>query len=201
MPEQTPTSKLTSEPEVVPAQPSGAEDPEPLPLQLEVLVGAGRWEAIEPAAGLVAEIARAMCQWPNLISEKSEATVVLSDDAGVTELNEQFRGHVKPTNVLSFPADKTFPEELFDNAEGAVRQLGDIVLASETVHREAKSTGIPVRHHFQHLVLHGALHLIGFDHQSDVAAKEMEAIETAILKTLGIADPYGEEFDSPARQS
>jgi probable rRNA maturation factor len=108
---------------------------------------------------------------------------VLADDASLRALNRSYRGKDAATNVLSFP---------FQPAPGgcAVRHLGDVVLAAETVRKEAAEQGIPPAHHLQHLVVHGLLHLLGFDHDTDARAEAMERLEAQILVTLGIADPY-----------
>ncbi len=96
-------------------------------------------------------------------------------------LNSQFRGVDKPTNVLSFPV-----------AEGPGNDgaLGDIILGYETISRESQEQGKPLLHHAQHLTMHGVLHLLGFDHERDEEAQEMEALETKLCRKLGIADPY-----------
>ena len=112
---------------------------------------------------------------------------MLSCDAEVRELNANWRKQDKPTNVLSFPAPKQ------PGAGDDDRFLGDIVLAAETVLREAAEQGIPLENHFRHLVLHGFLHLLGYDHETDAEAETMEALETHILATLGVPDPYGAE--------
>ncbi len=109
---------------------------------------------------------------------------MLSEDATVRALNRQWRGQDKPTNVLSFAAGaETAPP-------GAPCLLGDVVLAYETVAAEAKAQGKPMAHHLCHLVVHGVLHLLGFDHERAAEAERMEALETVILAGLGIADPY-----------
>ncbi len=120
-----------------------------------------------------------------------EVTLLLSDDAEVQTLNRQWRGFDKPTNVLSFPAD----EALDGSALAAFEQpipLGDVVLSLETLQREADAQAVPLADHAGHLVVHGMLHLLGFDHETEPEAAEMEALETEILKSLGIADPYRE---------
>jgi len=106
-------------------------------------------------------------------------TVLLTDDATVADLNERFRGKSGPTNVLSFPAPA--------NPEG---HLGDIALAYGVCAREAAQQGKTLAHHLQHLVAHGVLHLVGYDHQTETEAEEMEALERLILAGLGVADPY-----------
>lgn len=111
-------------------------------------------------------------------------TLLLTDDGSVRALNAQFRGQDKPTNVLSFPAPPN-PEQ----------HLGDVALAYETCAREAAEQGKPLSHHLQHLVAHGVLHLLGYDHMSDPEAEEMEAIERTVLASLGVPDPYAAEHD------
>ncbi|MCF8505326.1 MAG: rRNA maturation RNase YbeY [Caulobacter sp.] len=105
--------------------------------------------------------------------------ILLTDDDTVADLNQRFRGKGGPTNVLSFPAP--------DNREG---HLGDIALAYGVCAREATEQGKPLAHHLQHLVAHGVLHLVGYDHQTETEAAEMEALERRILAGLDIPDPY-----------
>jgi probable rRNA maturation factor len=114
----------------------------------------------------------------------SELSIVFSDDAHIRALNAGWRGKDKPTNVLSFPA---FPP----SRDGAMPpMLGDIVLASETVARESTLENKPLQHHITHLVIHGLLHLLGHDHETDAEADEMEGLERAALARLAIPDPY-----------
>lgn len=111
-------------------------------------------------------------------------TILFSDDAVIQALNARFRGKDKPTNVLSFPAPAaaTMP--------GAPRHIGDIALAYETVAREAETERKPFEHHLTHLVVHGFLHLFGYDHETPEEAEEMENLERRILESLAIGDPY-----------
>jgi len=121
-----------------------------------------------------------------------ELGITLADDDAVHALNRDHRGQDKPTNVLSFPlVDGDFEPE----APGAPLLLGDVILAYETVAREAAGQGKSLADHAVHLVVHGVLHLLGHDHESDGEADAMERLETAILCKLGIADPYS---SSPA---
>jgi len=114
----------------------------------------------------------------------SELSILFTDDASVRSLNAQWRGKDQPTNVLSFPA---FPETA---GERLPPMLGDIVLARETVVREAADEGKPFENHLTHLIVHGFLHLVGHDHEDDAEAEAMEAAERRILAALAIPDPY-----------
>ena len=116
---------------------------------------------------------------------RGEVAVVLTSDAYIRALNAQFRGKDAPTNVLSFPAVNTFCR-----ASGEQTSLGDIIIAYETVLREASEEGKPALHHLMHLTVHGLLHLAGFDHETDTEAERMEALEREILASLNISDPY-----------
>ncbi len=109
----------------------------------------------------------------------SGLTVLLTDDGAVRELNARFRQQDKPTNVLSFPAPPN-PED----------HLGDVALAYGVCAREAAEQGKPMAHHLQHLVAHGVLHLLGYDHEDDAEAEAMEGLERVVLAGLGVPDPY-----------
>jgi probable rRNA maturation factor len=119
------------------------------------------------------------------VAPGSEASVVLGSDALVRRLNRTYRGKDAATNVLSFP---------FQRPPGAAPEdgayLGDVVLAAETVQLEADERGIERKHHLQHLVVHGLLHLLGYDHDTDSEAEAMERLEVDILATIGVSDPY-----------
>ena len=123
--------------------------------------------------------------------KQGEISVVLADDAAIQPLNASYRGKDKPTNVLSFPQqemhegrflkDKPLPPSLL---------WGDIILAHETIAREAHEQGKTFDHHFTHLFIHGFLHLLGYDHERPEEGERMEALERGILEALGIKDPY-----------
>ncbi len=115
-----------------------------------------------------------------------ELGVTLTDNARQQQLNHRYRGESAPTNVLAFPAW----EPGVQVPCGAPLLLGDVVLAFETVAREAVDQGKAFADHFRHLVVHGILHLLGWDHQSEAEAAEMEVLETSILAKLGVPDPY-----------
>jgi probable rRNA maturation factor len=122
-----------------------------------------------------------------LPSGNYEIAVVLTDNAEMRTLNRTWRGKNAPTNVLSFPASE---------ALGEVPFLGDVVLTYETSLKESREDNLTLSDHVSHLVVHGVLHLLGFDHQTEEEAERMEAIERKALATLGIADPYVEERET-----
>ncbi|MGD9800398.1 MAG: rRNA maturation RNase YbeY [Parvularculaceae bacterium] len=109
------------------------------------------------------------------------AALLLADDRTLADLNQRFRGIEKPTNVLSFPSGRD------------TGFLGDIAIAFETCLRESEAQGIAFRDHAAHLIVHGLLHLAGYDHEADDEANEMESLETRILAKLGVTDPYAPE--------
>ncbi|GAB3316078.1 rRNA maturation RNAse YbeY [Haliea atlantica] len=121
--------------------------------------------------------------------QDSELCLRLVDETEMTALNSTWRGKAGPTNVLSFPAD--LPPEL------ALPLLGDIVICSPVVAREAAAQGKPARAHWAHLLVHGCLHLLGHDHIDPEEARAMEALETRLLATLGFPCPYEEEPVTP----
>ena len=144
------------------------------------------WQRLPDADALVERAVSAAVTVGGLAhAPGAELSVVLTDDAGIRKLNAAWRAKDKPTNVLSFPAAA---------APMIARSpmLGDIILAFETVDREAAEARQPPADHFVHLVVHGFLHLFGYDHQDDAEADAMEALETEILAELGIPDPYAE---------
>jgi probable rRNA maturation factor len=165
--------------------------PSALPV-LEVLVVADCWQA-EPDAEAV--IHRAIATAAELVAADvgdSELAVMLTDDAGIRTLNNNWRGIDKPTNVLSFPALQ--PSGRRGPAEPP-RMLGDLAIAYETTRREADEEQKPFDQHLSHLAIHGFLHLIGYDHEKDEPAETMEELEREILSQLGIPDPYAERKD------
>ena len=120
-----------------------------------------------------------------------EISVRLATDDEVQTLNKQYRQKDKPTNVLSFPMVQADLLDTIDqNSDDGEVLLGDIVLAYETCAREAAEKDVTVESHATHLIVHGTLHLLGYDHMDDDEAGAMEAIEIAALSALGIADPY-----------
>lgn len=166
---------------------SAASSESTLWLFADVVRDAGDWQAIPEAEKLVAAAVAAVARHPEFDGEPAqELCVALSDDASVRKLNAAYRGKDKATNVLSFPAG----ERADTDGSSRARPLGDIVLALETVLAEAAEQEKPVADHFQHLVVHGTLHLLGFDHETEDDAAGMEGLEIEILASLGIGDPY-----------
>lgn len=153
-------------------------------IDIDIMIEAGPWPDESVLEDLVQKAVEAA--WSNLGLERtpSELSVVFTDDASIKLLNAQWRDKDKATNVLSFPA---FPVKA-GSQPGPM--LGDIVIAYETVAREAADEGKPVNNHLTHLVVHGFLHLLGYDHETDVEAEEMERLEREILHALAISDPY-----------
>jgi probable rRNA maturation factor len=157
-------------------------------LEIEIVRHSDLWDSIAVSDDALSRAAQAAFAASSAAAdEPCEATLVLTDDDEMRELNRTWRGKDASTNVLSFPAGEPFGE-----AHGEPSPLGDIVLAGETVIEEAKQKSIPAADHATHLVVHGMLHLLGFDHESDADAECMEALETKVLAGLGIADPYAE---------
>jgi probable rRNA maturation factor len=150
-------------------------------LQIDIQAQSPLWEA-QPLAGQTvrdAVIAAASA----LSTAGGEVSIVLTDDSVIRALNRDWRGIDKPTNVLSFPAAG-------QKAGEDVRLLGDIIIAYETLERECDDENRIFLHHLAHLAVHGFLHLIGYDHQTDTQAKEMEGLECKIMMRLNMPDPY-----------
>jgi probable rRNA maturation factor len=161
------------------------ERPQVVLISIDIMVEAGSWPGEEHLAALAATAVDAALSETGAQSKQPvELSLVFTDDARIKTLNAGWRGKDKPTNVLSFPA---FPTKI-----GATLppMLGDIILAQETVAREAELEGKPLDHHIAHLVIHGLLHLIGHDHETDTEAEAMEALERRALARLAIPDPY-----------
>ncbi|HXF55391.1 MAG TPA: rRNA maturation RNase YbeY [Hyphomicrobiaceae bacterium] len=162
-------------------------------VRLEVVECDGDWSSLQPLAPVLERLVEvASAHLPANRLSPGVAALALSSDATVRTLNRRWRGRDEPTNVLSFP---TAP--LPSRPAQGLPFLGDIVIAVETLFREAAAAQVEPMHHFQHLVIHGLLHLLGYDHGSEREAAEMEALEVRILGALGIANPYAESDGSP----
>jgi probable rRNA maturation factor len=154
---------------------------------MDILVESKRWAAQPRAAGTIRKA--------NVHAAKATSTgrsalaIVLTHDSAIRRLNRDWRGFDKPTNVLSFPATAAPAPR---GARRTPKPLGDIVIAYETLSREARAERKPFLHHLAHLAIHGYLHLIGHDHDDDRDADAMERLEIRILAGLRIPDPYAE---------
>jgi probable rRNA maturation factor len=150
-------------------------------LAVDIVAESPLWKA---QRGVDAMLRRTLAAAAALVPSEGELAVVLTDDAGIRALNRDWRGKDAATNVLSFPAKEARPDRR------APRLLGDIVIAYETVAREAAAEGKPFIHHLAHLAVHGFLHLVGYDHEDNEDADAMEGLEIAILARLDVPDPY-----------
>jgi probable rRNA maturation factor len=148
---------------------------------IEIEVEDPAWRSLEDVEGVVARAAAAALQDHPSAGDRA-LVVLLTDDEAVRALNARFRAKDQPTNVLAFPAPA-----------GPGASLGDIALAAGVCAREAAAQGKAPDAHLAHLVVHGVLHLLGYDHMEDREAEAMEARERTVLAGLGIADPYGAE--------
>ena len=157
-------------------------------IDLAVEIEAGDWSRLGDAEALCRRAAdAALAVLPDRPAGDLAATLLLTDDAAVRELNRRWRGQDKATDVLSFPTPALLESS---GRRGVPRELGDIALACETVEREARDEGRSLADHASHLVVHGLLHLLGLDHGTDREAAIMEGLEIEALARLGIADPY-----------
>jgi probable rRNA maturation factor len=177
----------------------------PKAAEVDVIVEAEGWQALdlEALAARAAEATLAQLRLPG----PAEIALLATSDAAVARLNADFRGRPTPTNVLSWPA-----RPLPSSAPGAVPPrpepdatgelfLGDIALAWETCAREAEEGGKPLSDHATHLIVHAILHLMGYDHICDEDAALMEGLETEILRSLGLPDPYSGELQQGGQRS
>jgi probable rRNA maturation factor len=155
----------------------------------EVLVTADCWRTEPDAEAVIHRAIEAAAEIAEADVGEAELAVMLTNDSGIRTLNNNWRGIDKPTNVLSFPA---LQPTSAGGPDDAPRMLGDIAIAYETTHREADEDRKPFGHHLSHLAVHGFLHLIGYDHENDDDAEEMENLEREILAQLGIPDPYAD---------
>ncbi len=164
------------------------------PVTADIVVESELWAA-EPRAEAI--VAAAISSAAKFLKDPhstrgGEVSILLADDSAVRDINRQFRGLDKPTNVLSFPAADT------PATQGHLgSHLGDIVIAYETLRRECEAEDREFLHHLAHLTVHGFLHLIGHDHETDAQADEMEALESRIMVSMNMPDPWRDAH--PAR--
>lgn len=162
---------------------------------VETLTEDARWTGVELEA-LAEKGGRAVLERLGLDPEAFEISLLACNDKRIAELNEDFRGKPQPTNVLSWPSEERAAARAGEMphlpapAPPMPLGLGDVAIAFDTCAREAQEAGRPLADHALHLIVHGTLHLLGFDHERDADAELMEGIETEVLLGLGVADPY-----------
>ena len=155
---------------------------------IEVEIEDDAWAAALPAATAVvntAALAALRAGLPEAGAAEQDVVVLLTGDDAMAELNQGFRDKAGPTNVLSFPAP-----------ESARPHLGDVAVAYGVCSREARDQDKRLDHHLMHLVVHGVLHLVGYDHETDTEAEDMEALERRVLAGLGAPDPYAPRMNA-----
>jgi probable rRNA maturation factor len=193
----TPENTRTFEPGPAGDEESPSEDEQPRPCA-DVSVEDDRWLSIDGFSDKIQSFTADTLTAAGLEPGSHALAIALMSDAEVHALNKAFRAKDAPTNVLSFPSAPAIRKH---KSGSAPVFLGDVALAYETVVREAQEQDKPVFNHAAHLVVHGVLHLAGFDHETGADAERMEAAERQILARLGIPDPYGEDAPGPGAQS
>lgn len=170
-------------------------------MSVDLIIEEARWEALDLAALAEAAVAATLRHLGHA-PDDFELALLACDDARIATLNAEFRGKARPTNVLSWPAQDLAAAQAggapatppAPDAFGPA-ELGDMALAYETCAAEADAAGKPLADHVTHLVVHGTLHLLGYDHVRDADATFMERLEVEILGTLGLSNPYEEQSE------
>ncbi|MEJ6709983.1 MAG: rRNA maturation RNase YbeY [Amylibacter sp.] len=168
-----------------------------MPASIDVLIEDERWDAVK-LTPLCNRALGAVFVAQGISGQGYEVSVLACDDDRIAELNEEFRGRAVPTNVLSWPVHELAPLNAGDTpaplpditSNPMDSELGDIAISYDTCKREANAGQIAFEDHLTHLLIHSCLHLLGFDHETDADAARMEGLETKLLESLGIADPY-----------
>lgn len=156
---------------------------------IDIIEADTRWQATA-LEDISTRAEAALAERLGLTADLLEISLLACGDERIAELNGEFRGKASPTNVLSWPAEALTPPALPEAEPDGTLPLGDIALAFETCAREAEAQGQTFDDHVTHLIVHGLLHLLGYDHEIDDDALRMEALEREILGKLGISDPY-----------
>jgi probable rRNA maturation factor len=158
---------------------------------VDVIIESDHWVATDLAV-LAEKAVSATLEHLSMGASASEVAILATDDVSIAKLNQDFRGKGQPTNVLSWPSEERGAANPGEKpaAPSKNSELGDIALGFETCAREAIASGKPLENHLLHLVVHGTLHLLGYDHQRELDADLMETTEIAILVKLGVPNPY-----------
>jgi probable rRNA maturation factor len=155
-------------------------------LAVETTVECAEWKKLPDLDAILDEcLEAALSVTGDSVPDGAETSFLFCDDARMRELNRQYRGVDRPTNVLSFPAPPT-----------SVHLLGDVALAYETIAKEAREQGKSLDRHSRHMIVHGFLHLLGYDHEDVADAERMETLEIRILRQLGVENPYSDDCNS-----
>lgn len=164
-------------------------------MAVETVIDTSLWDGVDVEALALTAIHTVLTRF-DLPMERAEICVLATDDANIAKMNAAFRGKAKPTNVLSWPAQELAPDAPGGTPPGPQPDpmgdlpLGDIAIAYETCAHEAQAADKPISDHVTHLLIHGTLHLLGFDHENDADAHHMEQTEIDILAGLGVENPY-----------
>lgn len=161
-------------------------------MPVEVIIEAEDWKAVDLGA-LADRAAGATLTHLGLAPSDWDISILGCDNNKIAKLNADFRGKARPTNVLSWPSEERGAERdgaVPDAPNSVDPELGDIAIAYETCRNEAEAAGKPITNHVLHLIIHGVLHLLGYDHEREGDATLMEGLERQILGNLGIPDPY-----------
>jgi probable rRNA maturation factor len=166
-------------------------------LELDVIVDVPAWlDALPTVEAICRRSATAAFHAAKKAEAEAEASIVLSNDARIKSLNAAWRGKDEATNVLAFPATDV-PQAGAAGRSQPPLIIGDVIIAFETAVAEARVEGKDLADHLSHLVVHGMLHLLGYDHETDDEADEMESLEVAVLASVGVADPYSAASINP----
>lgn len=160
-------------------------------LSLDLSIEEPKWQQLEQLNSQIQDLCIKILKesgYP-INNQESEIFIRLTNDSEIQKINKEYRNKNKPTNVLSFPSENLEPGK-YDMQNMPYTMLGDIIIAFETVEKEANSANISVKNHLYHMITHGLLHLLGHDHGNDKEAKEMESLEIKVLDKYGIRNPY-----------
>jgi probable rRNA maturation factor len=175
---------------------NASAESEPPPIEADIMIGDGRWEEVTGLTSLIPRLVVAALIEAGRPAEAGSVSIALLSNPEVRALNKAFRSKDSATNVLSFPVAPGLSGQR--SADGPSAFLGDVALAYEAVAEEATTQGKSLLHHAAHLVVHGVLHLAGFDHNGDAEAEHMENAERLILSRFGIPDPYADHTTPPS---